>query len=134
MDEQRTSPEGVPPEDVPTDGAVPDGAVQDGAVQDGAVQGGADAALPPSVQALEEVVGARGVDATQHAQELLAEHVPLALLVDLLTPTGDTSADLLAAEGLPDDPWWQDGDDASAGTPARGGRDASDEVTEPPVR
>jgi|GEM_PF-1482502 len=46
-------------------------------------------------------------DAAQHAQELLAEHVPLTLLVDLLTPTGDTSADLLAAEGLPDDAWWE---------------------------
>ncbi|MFS0705521.1 hypothetical protein AB6N23_13455 [Cellulomonas sp. 179-A 9B4 NHS] len=118
MDEQRTTPEGVPPEDVPTDGVV---------------SNGTDAALPPSVQALEEAVGARGVDATQHAQELLAEHVPLALLVDLLTPTGDTSADLLAAEGLPDDAWWQDGDDTPAGTPAHDGRDASDEVTEPPV-
>lgn len=48
-----------------------------------------------------------GVDAAQHAQELLAEHVPLTLLVDLLTPTGETSAELLASEGLPEDTWWE---------------------------
>lgn len=97
-----------------TDGATPDaGDVAGGAAAAGAPVDapGTDAeALPPSVQALEEAVGLRGVDATQHAQELLAEHVPLALLVDLLTPTGDTSSDLLAAEGLPAEEWWQDED------------------------
>ncbi len=138
VDEQRTTPEGVPPEEATADVAVPDGAAPtrgvDEAVDDTGDGTGDDAALPPSVQALEEVVGARGVDAKQHAQELLAEHVPLALLVDLLTPTGDTSADLLEAEGLPDDAWWQDGDGGEGGTARTDGRDASDEVTEPPTR
>ena len=50
-----------------------------------------------------------------HAQELLAEHVPLALIADLLTPTGDTSAEILEAEGLPEESWWEpvEGDDVS---------------------
>ncbi|WP_309135343.1 hypothetical protein [Cellulomonas sp.] len=103
MDVERTTPDGVTP-DEPAVTPAPEGAER-------AVPGTSDAGdeMPESVQALEQVVGMRGVDATQHAQELLAEHVPLALLVDLLTPTGDTSADLLADEGLPEDAWW-DGD------------------------
>ena len=55
-----------------------------------------------------------GVDAAQHTQELLAEHVPLTLLVDLLSPTRQTSADIMAAEGLPEQEWWADPD---GGTP-----------------
>ncbi|MCC2315744.1 hypothetical protein [Cellulomonas xiejunii] len=47
-----------------------------------------------------------GVDAAQYAQKLLAEHVPLTLIVDLLAPTGETSAELLEKEGLPGDAWW----------------------------
>lgn len=45
-------------------------------------------------------------DAAQHTQELLAEHVPLTLLVDLLAPTRETSAEIMAAEGLPEQEWW----------------------------
>ena len=40
------------------------------------------------------------------AHELLAEHVPLALIVDLVAPVV-SSEELLAAEGLPDDAWWE---------------------------
>lgn len=67
---------------VETPGAVPDGA-------------GGDPVL-------------HGVDPVEHAQELLAEHVPLTLLVDLLTPTGETSDELLSEEGLPEEEWWAD--------------------------
>ncbi|QGQ19777.1 hypothetical protein GC089_11810 [Cellulomonas sp. JZ18] len=104
MDVGRTGPDG------PTvdDGAVTPAPTTDG--QDAGTTGTPGEDVPASVQALEEAVGLHGVDATQHAQELLAEHVPLTLLVDLLAPTGDTSADLLADEGLPADAWW-DGDD-----------------------
>ncbi len=50
------------------------------------------------------------VDAAQHTQELLAEHVPLTLLVDLLTPAGPSSDELLATEGLPEQEWWSPDD------------------------
>ena len=45
-------------------------------------------------------------EATQHVLDLLAEHVPLALIVDLATPEA-TSAEILEAEGLPDQEWWE---------------------------
>jgi hypothetical protein len=38
---------------------------------------------------------------------LLAEHVPLSLLMDLAMPAGPRSRDLLHTEGLPADPWWE---------------------------
>ena len=43
---------------------------------------------------------------TQAVRDLLAEHVPLALIVDLATPEV-TSSEILEAEGLPDDAWWE---------------------------
>ena len=45
-------------------------------------------------------------DPSRVAQELLAEHVPLALLVDLVAPVV-SSDEILQAEGLPDDAWWE---------------------------
>jgi hypothetical protein len=45
-------------------------------------------------------------EATQPVRDLLAEHVPLALIVDLVTPEA-TSAEILQAEGLPDEEWWE---------------------------
>ncbi|ADG74234.1 hypothetical protein Cfla_1336 [Cellulomonas flavigena DSM 20109] len=62
---------------------------------------------PSSVEPDESVV-VLGVDTTQHAQELLAEHVPLTLLVDLLTPSAPTSEEILVEEGLPEDAWWDE--------------------------
>jgi hypothetical protein len=47
-----------------------------------------------------------GTEDTQPVLDLLAEHVPLALIVDLVTPEA-TSAEILEAEGLPDDEWWE---------------------------
>ena len=43
---------------------------------------------------------------------LLAEHVPLALLADLVVASGPPSTEILQSEGLPDVPWWEkpDGD------------------------
>jgi len=38
---------------------------------------------------------------------LLADHVPLSLLMDLAMPAGPCSRDLLNTEGLPADPWWE---------------------------
>ena len=69
----------------------------------------------PAAVGTEESVVVRGVDTTQHAQELLAEHVPLTLLVDLLTPAAPTSDELLAEEGLPDEAWWDEGEAGPAG-------------------
>ena len=45
-------------------------------------------------------------DDTQPVKDLLAEHVPLALVVDLVTPEA-TSTEILEAEGLPDVAWWE---------------------------
>ena len=50
-------------------------------------------------------------DQPSAAQELLAEHVPLALIVDLVAPVA-SSEEILAAEGLPDEPWWEPETDA----------------------
>jgi hypothetical protein len=51
-------------------------------------------------------------DDTQPVKDLLAEHVPLALLVDLVTPE-QTSTEILESEGLPDVAWWEPPDDAA---------------------
>ncbi len=51
---------------------------------------------------------------------LLAEHVPLALLADLVAPDGPVSQEILESEGLPDDAWWEAVDEAP---PADGGSD-----------
>lgn len=51
---------------------------------------------------------------TQPVRDLLAEHVPLALIVDLATPEA-TSAEILEAEGLPDEAWWEKDPKASDG-------------------
>ena len=67
--------------------------------------------------------GARDGRATASSDEvmdLLAEHVPLALLADLAAPSGENSTEILESEGLPDDAWWEIG--GGAGT-ALGGAD-----------
>ncbi|WP_448629807.1 hypothetical protein [Cellulomonas soli] len=55
-------------------------------------------------------------DEAQAIKDLLAEHVPLALLVDLLGPSQDASSRILAEEGLPEDAWWDGDDKACHGT------------------
>lgn len=56
--------------------------------------------------------------------DLLAEHVPLALLADLAAPDGPVSQAILETEGIPEDAWWE-GDDrpASADDTAGGTED-----------
>jgi hypothetical protein len=49
---------------------------------------------------------ASGAEDLQPVRDLLAEHVPLALIVDLVAPEA-TSAEILEAEGLPESPWWE---------------------------
>lgn len=50
---------------------------------------------------------AEGHDVDEAVMDLLAEHVPITLLVDLAE--APQSEALLEAEGLPDDPWWEHG-------------------------
>ena len=39
-------------------------------------------------------------------KELLGEHVPISLIMDLAVPTGPDSKDILDTEGAPDGTWW----------------------------
>lgn len=46
-------------------------------------------------------------DATDaRVMRLLAGHVPLALIADLVAPSGPQSQEILDAEGLPSEHWW----------------------------
>ena len=54
---------------------------------------------------------------TQAVRDLLAEHVPLALIVDLATPEA-TSTEILESEGLPDEAWWEQDQKSLARAPA----------------
>ncbi|MCL3860367.1 hypothetical protein [Actinotalea sp. K2] len=49
-------------------------------------------------------------EASSDVMALLAEHVPLALLADLVAPDGPSSPEILQDEGLPEVAWW-DGDE-----------------------
>lgn len=59
--------------------------------------------------------------------DLLAEHVPLALLADLAAPDGPVSQAILETEGMPDDPWWE-GDDRTAPATDGAAADPEDEL------
>src|SRR5450756_2640480 len=67
---------------------------------------------------------------------LLAGGVPLTLLADLADSNGPVSPAILESEGLPDDAWWEDGDEGSDGTGetsdegSEGTGEASDQVGE----
>jgi hypothetical protein len=43
----------------------------------------------------------------EHVMDLLEEHVPISLLMDLVAPTGPDSRDILSTEGAPEDAWWE---------------------------
>lgn len=47
--------------------------------------------------------------AAEPVMEMLSEHIPLSLIMDMASPDGPHSAELLAAEGLPDGEWWAQG-------------------------
>jgi hypothetical protein len=68
---------------------------------------------------------------SDHVMDMLGEHVPLSLLMDLTAPTGPDSETILDDEGLPEDSWWSlaggdeggdgasgDAEDDTAGTDA----------------
>lgn len=63
--------------------------------------------LEPDAAAREAVEQA-DVEASAEVMNLLAQHVPLALLADLVSPDGPASPRILEDEGLPDVEWWQD--------------------------
>ncbi|GAA2022284.1 hypothetical protein WDZ16_13125 [Pseudokineococcus marinus] len=43
---------------------------------------------------------------SEHVMDMLGEHVPLSLLMDLTSPTGPDSVTIHDDEGLPEDSWW----------------------------
>jgi hypothetical protein len=46
-------------------------------------------------------------EATEQTKELLGEHVPLSLIMDLTAPEGPHSKEILDAEGAPEQAWWE---------------------------
>lgn len=71
-----------------------------------------------------------GDDATGVVMDLLAEHVPLTLLADLAVAEPRSDA-ILAAEGLPEDAWWEGEDEAGGAAPATAA-EAEDDVPADP--
>ncbi len=65
--------------------------------------------MPNATEGTTEPDGAtpQASHAEEDVMDLLAEHVPLSLLLDLATPGGPPSKDLLQAEGLPEQAWWE---------------------------
>ena len=57
----------------------------------------------------DEIAPTEGHGVDEAVMDLLAEHVPITLLVDLAD--APESEALLEAEGLPDNPWWEQGGD-----------------------
>ncbi|GAB3596132.1 hypothetical protein GCM10027446_22540 [Angustibacter peucedani] len=47
--------------------------------------------------------------AEQQLKGLLEEHVPLSLIMDLTAPGGPPSREILDAEGVPEQAWWEQG-------------------------
>ena len=74
-------------------------------------------------------------DADHHVMELLSDHVPLSLLVDLTSPEGPASEEILEAEGVPENSWWVTGEGGDLGSVGKDlgeaeGDDESDDDTE----
>jgi hypothetical protein len=65
--------------------------------------------MPQSGEQTERADGAEPTDGTDPVDEavmdLLADHVPLTLLVDLVD--APPSQQVLVEEGLPEEPWWE---------------------------
>lgn len=55
---------------------------------------------------------------SEHVMDMLGDHVPLSLLMDLTVPQGPDSEQLLDEEGLPADSWWDLADGAEDGATA----------------
>lgn len=60
---------------------------------------------------------------SEHVMDMLGEHVPLSLLMDLTSPTGPDSVTIHDDEGLPEDSWWENDGEATA---AQGDQPADD--------
>lgn len=58
--------------------------------------------LNPAAAQLDSVASTDG----GRCQDMLAHHVPLTLIMDLLMPQGPDSHGILAAEGAPTTTWW----------------------------
>jgi hypothetical protein len=43
----------------------------------------------------------------EHVMDLLEEHVPLSLIMDLTAPAGPDSREILRSEGEPELRWWE---------------------------
>ena len=79
----------------------------------------ADETRPPDQGTLTEgdqSENAETDDADRHVMELLSEHVPLSLLVDLTSPEGPASEEILEEEGVPEDSWWVTGEGGDLGS------------------
>ena len=44
---------------------------------------------------------------SEPVMEMLSEHIPLSLIMDMASPDGPHSAELLESEGCPDQEWWK---------------------------
>ncbi|WP_432573829.1 hypothetical protein [Kineococcus sp. SYSU DK005] len=50
--------------------------------------------------------GGTGSTGTRPVMEMLSEHIPLSLIMDMVSPDGPRSEELLVSEGLPEQEWW----------------------------
>lgn len=50
-----------------------------------------------------------GDPADRQVMEMLSQHVPLSLIMDLSAPAGPDSTAICDAEGEPEQPWWDAG-------------------------
>jgi len=79
------------------------------------IERGAETAPEPGLSDAVAPAGAGPeADAPAVVMDLLAEHVPLALLADLAAVDGPVSQAILESEGLPEDEWWVDPGSATA--------------------
>jgi hypothetical protein len=62
---------------------------------------------PAELASESEVAVDTGDDGESPVMELLSEHVPLSLIIDLSAPAGPDSEQILDEEGEPDDAWWE---------------------------
>ncbi|NAZ88764.1 hypothetical protein [Kineococcus indalonis] len=51
--------------------------------------------------------GGTGSPGARPVMEMLSEHIPLSLIMDMVSPEGPHSEELLVSEGLPDQEWWK---------------------------
>ena len=66
-----------------------------------------DADAGPTKDGAPDAPAADAPDAAEQTKELLEEHVPLSLIMDLTAPDGPHSKEILDAEGAPEQAWWE---------------------------